>query len=349
MKNSTLLLFLSLALLRISNTTPFGPSHAEAASTFETRVLLSECDAEERSSGSVKLSSSDLELTTDGSRDQVVGICFQNVVVPQGSQISQAYIQFTVDETKNTDGTLSVYGQASDSAAEFSSSSFDVSGRPKTTARVDWNPLQWTTVGASGANQRTPDLASIVQEIVNRSGWQGNNHMAFVIEGSGIRVAEAYDGSQSSAPLLRIEYDTGPGDPDNQAPSVPQNLSATAVSSSQIDLTWDASTDDVAVADYNIFRGGSLLTTVAGTSHSDTSLISGATYSYAVSALDAAGNESGQSTSVSATTDSGGTDTLTITPTDDATITDGAPDTNMATKPIFGSTPVDPRGCRTSS
>jgi hypothetical protein len=52
----------------------------------------------------------------------------------------------------------------------------------------------------------TPDLSSIVQEIVDRSGWDSGNDMAFIIEGSGQRVTKAYDGASASAPLLHVEW-----------------------------------------------------------------------------------------------------------------------------------------------
>jgi len=85
-------------------------------------------------------------------------------------------------------------------------------------------------------------------------------------------------------------------------PSTPTNLTATAVSTSQINLSWTASTDNVGVTGYKIFRNGSYLTSVTGTSYSNTGLSPVTTYSYKVSAYDAAGNESGQSNQAVATT-----------------------------------------------
>jgi chitodextrinase len=91
--------------------------------------------------------------------------------------------------------------------------------------------------------------------------------------------------------------------PDTTSPSIPQNLIATAVSTSQINLSWSPSTDNVGVTGYKIYRNGSLIFTSTGTSFSNTSGLSPATtYSYAVAAVDAAGNSSNQSLSVSATT-----------------------------------------------
>jgi chitodextrinase len=90
--------------------------------------------------------------------------------------------------------------------------------------------------------------------------------------------------------------------PDTTAPSVPQNLNATAVSPSQIDLTWDASADNVAVTGYNIYRDNVLVDTSPTNSYSDTGLAPGTLYQYEVSAFDAVNNESARSTPASATT-----------------------------------------------
>src|SRR3989441_24250 len=90
--------------------------------------------------------------------------------------------------------------------------------------------------------------------------------------------------------------------PDTTPPSVPTNLSASAVSSSQITLSWTASTDNVGVAGYQIYRGGSQIATTSLTSYADTGLSPAATYVYQVSAYDAAGNVSALSASASAAT-----------------------------------------------
>lgn len=81
--------------------------------------------------------------------------------------------------------------------------------------------------------------------------------------------------------------------PDSQPPSTPGNLAATPALS-QIGLTWAASTDNIGVTGYKVYRGGSFLTTVAaGTlSFNDTGLASGTHYNYEVIAVDAIGNAS---------------------------------------------------------
>jgi hypothetical protein len=89
---------------------------------------------------------------------------------------------------------------------------------------------------------------------------------------------------------------------DTETPTVPIGLTATPISSSQIDLTWNASTDNVGVTGYKIYRDSVEIDTSSTTSYSDTGLNSETAYTYTVSAYDAAGNESGQSNFSSATT-----------------------------------------------
>ncbi len=90
--------------------------------------------------------------------------------------------------------------------------------------------------------------------------------------------------------------------PDTQAPTVPSGLKATSVSTSQINLTWTASTDNIGVTSYNVYRNGTQIATATTTSYSNTGLAASTSYTYTVSASDAAGNASGQSVSVSART-----------------------------------------------
>ncbi|MCI3926258.1 right-handed parallel beta-helix repeat-containing protein [Paenibacillus sp. TRM 82003] len=92
---------------------------------------------------------------------------------------------------------------------------------------------------------------------------------------------------------------------DATAPSAPTNVAATGASSSQIDVAWSASSDNVGVAGYRVFRDGVQVGTTSSTSYTDTGLTASTTYSYAVRAYDAAGNVSASSGSAEATTTAG--------------------------------------------
>ena len=118
---------------------------------------------------------------------------------------------------------------------------------------------------------------------------------AVEINGTGQVVGKSDIGGQKRGFLLNL-YDPA------ETPSVPQNLVATAVSPSQINLTWDASSDNVAVTGYKIFRDGAEIATTAATAYSNTGLAAGTTYIYRVSAYDGDNNQSAQSISAQATT-----------------------------------------------
>ncbi|MBN1893761.1 DNRLRE domain-containing protein, partial [bacterium] len=89
---------------------------------------------------------------------------------------------------------------------------------------------------------------------------------------------------------------------DNEPPSIPEGLTAGPVSSTQIDLSWDAATDNAAVAGYRVYRDGTQVADVQDTQYQDSGLSPNTPYQYQVSAYDIAGNESGLSGSASATT-----------------------------------------------
>ena len=116
-------------------------------------------------------------------------------------------------------------------------------------------------------------------------------------------IAKDAAGNTTTSAGVTVTVSNAP--PDTTPPTVPTGLSATAASSSQINLAWTASTDNVGVTGYKVFRSGSQIGTTASTSYQDTGLAASTSYSYTVAAYDAAGNVSAQSTSASATTQAG--------------------------------------------
>ena len=175
--------------------------------TVDTQVESSSDDAEENlASGATNITSSDLEFTTDGAATQIVGIRF-HPAIPAHATVTRAWIQFTVDEATTTPTVLTLAGEAIDDAATFSATNANISSRVRTTASVSWAPADWPTVGDATAAQRTTDVTTIVQEIVGRSGWSNGQHLAFVVAGTGWRVADSFDGSASGAARLHVEFD----------------------------------------------------------------------------------------------------------------------------------------------
>lgn len=114
----------------------------------------------------------------------------------------------------------------------------------------------------------------------------------------GFTVSAVDANDNESAECTEVEETTL----DVTAPSVPANLSAVGVSETQIDLTWDASTDNVGVDHYRVFKDGIFLANNTDTSYSAVGLTVNTEYEFTVSAVDAAGNESAESAPDSATT-----------------------------------------------
>ncbi len=99
----------------------------------------------------------------------------------------------------------------------------------------------------------------------------------------------------------------GGGGGDSTPPTAPTNLAATVTTATSATLSWTASTDNVGVTGYDVYRGGTLVGTAAGTTYTDTGLSPSTAYTYTVKAFDAAGNVSQASNSVTATTQGTGT------------------------------------------
>ena len=172
-------------------------------------ILVSDAkdDVEEDESGSVSSGSSDLEIVEDDG-NQIVGIRFNDLPLAQGAKIRSAHLQFTCDEPSEVPTSVIISAEASANAQKFNSDQHDVSSRPRTIAEVNWKPAPWKRPGAATEAERTPDLADIIQEIVDRPDWKPGNSLAFMIEGTGKRVAVASSGrGQKGSARLMIDAD----------------------------------------------------------------------------------------------------------------------------------------------
>ena len=95
---------------------------------------------------------------------------------------------------------------------------------------------------------------------------------------------------------------------DGQAPTVPGGLSSSNISRTGFRVTWTASTDNVAVRHYNVYRNGSYVTTVGSSTlnYTFSGLQAGQNYQVRIMAIDAAGNKSAQSAALNVTTSPAG-------------------------------------------
>jgi hypothetical protein len=165
------------------------------------RTVASTDDAEEYSGGSMTTGSFDLDIgTTSWS-----GMRFRSISIPRYATITKATLTFKARGGSSSASQTTFYGQATSNAAAFSSTSYNISSRSRTTASVAWNPIpSWT----NNYTYTSPDISTIIQEIVDRSDWSSGNNLVIVCNtpSTGQRSAETYDGEPASSPLLYIEY-----------------------------------------------------------------------------------------------------------------------------------------------
>jgi hypothetical protein len=175
-----------------------------------------------------------------------------------------------------------------------------------------------------GSDGLTLDLTNPSGSVVNLKGTAVEQPSKVMIDGTNVPASTSLsDYNSASGNAWYFDPSTGKllvqnqqqatnstinvrfGVADDDPPSVPRNLTASAVNSTQVKLTWSDSTDTDAspVAGYHVFRNGSQIADVtSGTSYTDGSVSPGTSYTYTVSAYDTAGLESSPSAALSVTT-----------------------------------------------
>ncbi len=200
------------------------------------------------SDGSIDYDSTDLEIgwekpTDTDKKAQLVGVRFADLKLPKGAVIENAYIQFTVDEPNKSANPLdiNIYAEDAANSAAFANTAGNISSRTKTAAGVKWytnNPDDlWTVEHEDGEKERTPDLSSLVQGIVDKDGWASGNSISFILTGSGNRTAEAYEGEPTMVPSIRIAYSVPTGGQEQDAPSGLAGIAPTADSNNDGKIT----------------------------------------------------------------------------------------------------------------
>ncbi|MFC4531329.1 glycosyl hydrolase family 18 protein [Sphaerisporangium dianthi] len=187
-----------------------------------------------------------------------------------------------------------------DTSAPSTPGSLRSTGTTSSSVSLAWN-ASTDNVGVTGYNvYRGGTLVTTVS---------GTSHTDFGLTAGTayaytVKARDAAGNLSAASNTLNVTTSTGGGD--TTAPSTPGSLRSTGTTSSSVSLAWNASTDNVGVTGYNVYRGGTLVTTVSGTSHTDSGLAASTAYTYTVRARDAAGNLSAASNQISATTQPGG-------------------------------------------
>lgn len=164
--------------------------------------------------------------------------------------------------------------------------------------------LSWTAstdnVGVTGYDvyKNGTKLGSIAGTSTNVSGLTGSTTYSFYVV--------AYDAAGNYSDESNVLEVTTAANPDTQAPTAPSNLASSNITQISVDLNWTASTDDVGVTAYKVYKDGALIASPSSTNYSVNGLSAATSYQFYVTAIDAAGNVSDQSSTIYVTTQAAG-------------------------------------------
>jgi hypothetical protein len=186
---------------------------SQEETTLKLIIEASTDDAEQSVGNSeMKLTSSDLEMVYDGTEEidhYIVGMRFNNATIPSGATITYAAVKFLIKEEQiSGEISLTINGEKSANAETFSEAAGNISARLLTTASVEWSPQSWTDL--ADQNDSTPDLKTIIQEVIGLPEWESGNSIAIIVSGpvgtGASRTAYAFDDEPELAPILNIKY-----------------------------------------------------------------------------------------------------------------------------------------------
>ncbi len=183
-------------------------------------------DVEERqvdpADGEMDRGSSDLELGYDGADGQIIGLLFNDVQIPQGALITAAWVKLIAEQDEDDPVYTTIWGRLDDLGDSFTADVWSLSTPgvdDETAATVEWTLVDPDTIWPSaGYEVFTPDISSIIQEIVDQGTWTpgrnlviaiGNENSEGVTQPDDQRRAESYNEDPAKAAVLHVEYSTG--------------------------------------------------------------------------------------------------------------------------------------------
>ncbi len=244
--------------------------------------------------------------------DQYINDSMLQFAVPSSCRPASATLTLTVDSAVNSNSGKG--GSLYAAPGQWSESTVTGGNAPAAVG----SPVTLGAVALS--TSYTVDVSSLLSAALGGSST-ASFRLKTTSTDAAMYVSKESTTNPGGAPKLAVTCAAN----DTTAPSVPTGVAATTASTAgAIDLTWSASTDNVGVAGYHVYRDGSgspTATVSSGTSYTDTGMANGSSHNYTVSAFDAAGNESSQSASATANAGAGSSgQTVALTPTDDATL-----------------------------
>lgn len=235
----------------------------------------------------------------DGNWVRNSGVTPSNNTGPS-SAVQGSYYMFLEASTNNSPGQI-----GNNATAILESPCFDLSNSGAATFTFQYH-MYGSNVGSLTVQASTD--GTNFSNIWTLSGNQGNSWQSVDVDlvsytGGTVKLRlVGTTGSGWSSDIAVDDLSVTTGTADTQAPTIPTNLSASNIATTSLDLSWNASTDNVGVTGYDVYVDNVLNGSSTGTSYSITGLTANTTYSLTVSAKDAAGNSSAQSSALSVTT-----------------------------------------------
>ena len=171
-------------------------------------------DAKESiTSGIVDLESSTLEMGKGTEELQLVGFRFNSINLARNAEIRSARLQFTSRSAADEPTELVIRAEAVGNASQFTEQQKNLSSRKLTSSEIRWSPEAWK-MSSAGESQRSPDLTTLIREVIGHEDWHPGNSIVFVVSGSGQRISAAVRGRDvgASARLVIDAEETVPVD-----------------------------------------------------------------------------------------------------------------------------------------
>lgn len=157
-------------------------------------------DGQETAAGNVSLTGVATTIGSGGT-PMTFGFIIRGVNADHGDTINDARVNvYPVDDTLDSPN-LTI--RAERNPANFSTADFNMTSRTRTTATVTWNA---TDIGIN-AYKTSPDIATVIQEIIDDPGWVSGGDIAiFMLNVGGALRVRSYNGSPTQAPQLYIDW-----------------------------------------------------------------------------------------------------------------------------------------------
>src|SRR6056297_2685878 len=278
-----------------TSTTRYTVTGLSASTSYEFYVKAKDA------AGNVSVASNTISVTTD---DVVAEYCDS-----KGNNSSYEWIaEVTIGTYSNSSGAAGYTDFTSEVITLEAGTSVDVSLVPEFSGST-YNEYWKIWIDYNNDKEFTSDELAFDAGSLSKTTVNGTINVRSTASGTTrMRVSMKYNGEQTACETFSYgeveDYTVSFEEaiPDTEAPTAPTGLASSSITNNSFTLSWNASSDNVGVTEYDIYQNGAYRASTSGTSYNVTGLSAATTYSYYVKAKDAAGNVSAASSTLNVTT-----------------------------------------------